>query len=40
MGSAGRGDLMLVRTDGSDIHALTKRGDVYNMWPSWQRLPR
>lgn len=40
MDSVDRGDLMLVRADGSEIHPLTNRGDIYNMWPAWQRLPR
>jgi Tol biopolymer transport system component len=38
--SVDRGDLMLVRTDGSQIHPLTNRSDLYNAWPAWQRLPR
>jgi Tol biopolymer transport system component len=38
--SVDRGDLMLVRIDGSEIHSLTNRPDLYNMWPAWQRLPR
>ena len=37
--SVGRGDLMLVRTDGSQIHPLTHASDLYNAWPAWQRLP-
>jgi Tol biopolymer transport system component len=40
MDSAERDDLMLVRPDGSGIHALTNASDLYNMWPAWQRLPR
>jgi dipeptidyl aminopeptidase/acylaminoacyl peptidase len=40
MDSVGRSDLMLVRSDGSEIHPLTNRSDIYNMWPTWQRLPR
>jgi Tol biopolymer transport system component len=38
--SSGRGNLMLVRTDGSNLHALTHEPDLYNFSPSWQRLPR
>jgi dipeptidyl aminopeptidase/acylaminoacyl peptidase len=38
-GSVDRGDLMLVRTDGSEIHPLTHSADLYNAWPAWQRLP-
>jgi Tol biopolymer transport system component len=37
--SVDRGDLMLVRTDGSQIHPLTHASDLYNAWPAWQRLP-
>jgi len=40
MDSVDRGDLMLVRTDGSETRPLTNRDDIYNMWPAWQRLPR
>jgi dipeptidyl aminopeptidase/acylaminoacyl peptidase len=39
-GVADRGDLMLVRTDGSQIHPLTSASEVFNAWPAWQRLPR
>ena len=38
--SVDRGDLMLVRIDGSQPHPLTSRPDLYNMWPAWQRVPR
>jgi Tol biopolymer transport system component len=40
MDSAERDDLMLVRPDGSGIHALTDASGLYNMWPAWQRVPR
>ena len=40
MDSVDRRDLMLVRIDGSEIHPLTNKGEVYNMWPAWQRRPR
>ena len=40
MDSAERDDLMLVRPDGSGIHALTHASGLYNMWPAWQRVPR
>jgi Tol biopolymer transport system component len=39
-GVVDRGDLMLVRTDGSQIHPLTSASEVFNAWPAWQRLPR
>jgi len=34
-----RGDLMLVRTDGSQMRPLTNAGAYGNSWPAWQRLP-
>lgn len=39
-GSFDRGDLMLVRIDGSQIHALTNASGYFNSGPAWQRLPR
>jgi TolB protein len=37
--SVDRGDLMLVRTDGSNAHPLTHASGWFNSWPAWQRLP-
>jgi TolB protein len=34
-----RGELMLVRTDGSQIRPLTSKRGYGHSWPSWQRLP-
>ena len=34
-----RGDLMVVRTDGSQTRPLTNKSDYGQSWPSWQRLP-
>ena len=34
-----RGDLMLVRADGSQTRPLTKERGYGHAWPSWQRLP-
>jgi Tol biopolymer transport system component len=34
-----RGDLLLVRADGSSTRRLTKAEDAFNGRPSWQRLP-
>lgn len=33
-----RGDLMLVRADGSEVEPLTKQAAYGHSWPSWQRL--
>lgn len=33
-----RGELMLVRTDGSEVHPLTGEPGYGQSWPSWQRL--
>jgi TolB protein len=33
-----RGDLLLVRTNGTDAHPLTHQGGAFHAWPSWQRL--
>jgi Tol biopolymer transport system component len=34
-----RGDLMLIRADGSETKALTRQRDAFHAWPSWQRVP-
>jgi Tol biopolymer transport system component len=34
-----RGELVLVRTDGSEVRALTHEPGYGHSWPSWQRLP-
>jgi Tol biopolymer transport system component len=34
-----RGDLTLIRTDGSETKALTRQPDAFHAWPSWQRIP-
>jgi Tol biopolymer transport system component len=34
-----RGDLILVRADGSSSHPLTDAAGYFNSWPEWQRLP-
>jgi len=34
-----RGDLTLIRTDGSETKALTRQPDGFHAWPSWQRIP-
>jgi Tol biopolymer transport system component len=34
-----RGDLTLFRTDGSESKTLTHQPEMFNSWPSWQRIP-
>lgn len=34
-----RGDLMLIRADGSEMKALTRQPDAFHAWPNWQRIP-
>ena len=34
-----RGDLTLVRADGSQLKAVTREPEAFHGWPSWQRLP-
>ena len=36
---AERGDLLLLRADGSALRALTDLPGFAHSWPSWQRLP-
>jgi TolB protein len=34
-----RGDLVLIRADGSETKALTREPNAFHAWPSWQRIP-
>jgi Tol biopolymer transport system component len=34
-----RGDLMLIRANGSETKVLTRQPDAFHAWPSWQRIP-
>jgi Tol biopolymer transport system component len=36
---ADRGDIEVMRSDGTDLQALTQQPDLFNSWPSWQRKP-
>ncbi len=37
---ANRGDLLLVRTDGSTTQTITQDPGAFHNWPAWQRLPK